>query len=316
MTAYLVRRLLLFIPVVFGAALFVFFVMQVLPGDVAQLILGEEGRAGSVAVEKLRAQLGLNRPLYEQFLSWLWGVLRLDLGNSLWTGRPIMDELVVRIPVSLEFVFLGVILSVIIGVPAGIVSAVKRETPFDYAVRSLAYCGQAIPNFWLGIMVIILLVTVFRWLPPVSYSSIIENPIENLLMMAAPAFVLGFRQTAVTARMTRSCMLEVLSEDFVRTARAKGLLERAVLLRHALTNALLPIITIVFMEFAYLFGALIVLEHVFNLPGMGSFIVEAIYRRDVPTVQAIILFLALVVALTNLAQDLLYGLLDPRIRYS
>lgn len=318
MNRYVARRLILFIPVVFGAALLIFLMMHVVPGDVALAILaaGGEGTAPAEALADLREQLGLNRPLYEQFFAWIWGVLRLDLGNSPWTGKPIVSELVSRIPLSLELVVLGVVLSALLGIPAGVISAVRQESVVDYMVRVIAYFGQATPVFWLGIIAIIFMVNFFHWLPPLGYVDFFEDPMKNLSIMAVPVVVLGLRQTAVTARMTRSCMLEVMREDYIRTARAKGLGERIVLLRHALRNAMLPVITIIFMEFAYLFGALIVLESVFTLPGMGRFLVDAIHHRDIPTVQAIILVIAFIVAFMNLAQDLVYGWLDPRIRYA
>ncbi|MBI2908218.1 MAG: ABC transporter permease [Chloroflexi bacterium] len=318
MYEYIARRILLLAPVVLGAAVLIFFTMHILPGDVAQTILssGGEGSVAPEALANLREQLGLNRPLHEQLLSWMWGVVRLDLGDSLWTGKPIVSELASRIPLSLELVIFGVSLSVLLGVPAGVFSAVRRESALDYAVRIAAYLGQAMPVFWLGILVIIFSVNILQWNPPLGYVDFFEDPVKNGLIMAAPVAVLGFRQTAVTARMTRSCILEVMREDYIRTARAKGLRESIVLWRHALRNAFLPVITIVFMEFAYLFGALIVLESVFTLPGMGRFLVDAIHHRDIPTVQAIILILAFVVAFMNFAQDLIYGWLDPRIRYS
>ncbi|MBI2907607.1 MAG: ABC transporter permease [Chloroflexi bacterium] len=318
MLKYCLRRLLLFIPVVFGAATLIFGIMQVLPGDVALVILGAggEGAVTPEALARLREQLGLDRPIYEQYLSWLWGMVRFDLGKSLWSGEPIIHELAMRIPLSFELVVLGTLISTSFAIPVGVISAIRQDAAPDYVVRIFAYAGQAMPGFWVAILLILFLVRLFQWLPPLGYVNLFEDPGKNLQILIWPALVLGVRHAAISARMTRSCVLEVMREDYIRTAWAKGLAEKTVLIRHTLKNAMLPVITIIAMEFSYLFGALIVIETVFTLPGMGRFLVDAIYHRDIPVVQVIIVVIALLVAVVNLLTDMLYAWLDPRIRYA
>lgn len=318
MLQYVIRRVLLFIPVIFGAATLIFAIIQILPGDVALVILGAggEGTITPQALASLRDQLGLNRPVWEQYLSWLWNLIHLNLGNSLWSGEPIIKELAMRVPLSFELVILGTSLATAFAIPIGVISAIRRDGLPDYVVRIFAYIGQAMPGFWAGILLILFLVKVFNWLPPLGYVNFFDDPRKNLEILIWPALILGIRHAAVSARMTRSCMLEVLREDYIRTAWAKGLTERVVLIRHTLKNAMLPVITIIGMEISYLFGALIIIETVFTLPGMGRFLVDAIYHRDIPVVQVIIVVIALLVAGINLLTDMIYAWLDPRIKYA
>ena len=318
MQQYIARRLLMFVPLLLGAALFIFIIMRILPGDVALVILSAGGEGAAATEEKLatlRHQLGLDRPYWEQFGLWLWDVVRLDFGKSLWSGEPISKELAIRLPLSLQLIIMITAVSLIISIPIGVISAIRQDAITDYFLRVFAIFGLALPSFWIGILLIMLLLLVFHWIPPLGYANFFEDPSKNMQILIWPAIAAGYRQAAVITRMTRSCMLEVIREDYIRTAWAKGLSERVVVIRHALKNSLLPVITIVGIEFAYLFGALVVTETVFTLPGMARYLVDAIYHRDYPVVQTIILILVTFVATANLLVDLTYGWLDPRIRY-
>jgi peptide/nickel transport system permease protein len=316
MRTYLLKRLLLMVPTLLGAASLVFVIMRVIPGDVALLVLGGDG--GQVDQKQLaavRQQLGLDQPLLVQFATWLWGVLRFDFGNSLWTGQPVVHELLIRLPLSLELALFATMVSVIIAIPLGMLAAVRQDTWVDYVVRVISIGGLAIPGFWVGILCILGLVIFFGWGPPLEFTPPWVDPWANFQMMLWPVVTVGYRFSAVTTRMTRSTVLEVLREDYIRTAWAKGLRERAVVIRHALKNALLPVVTLVGTEFAFLIGGLVVTETVFTLNGIGRFVVDAVAHRDYPVVQALVFLIAFGFVVVNLLVDLTYAWLDPRIRY-
>ena len=317
MRAYLAKRLLLVIPTLLGVASVVFVIMRVIPGDVALLILGGDdgGRIDRAQLAAMHRQLGLDQPLLVQFGHWLWGVLHFDFGNSLWTGRPVMEELVVRLPLSLELAVLATIVSVLLAIPLGMVAAVRQDTWVDYVVRVVSIGGLAIPSFWVGILIILLLVIYFGWGPPLEYTLPWVDPWANFQQMVWPVVTVGYRYAAVTTRMTRSTLLEVLRDDYIRTAWAKGLGERAVVFRHALKNAMLPVITLIGTEFAFLIGGLVVTETVFTLNGVGRFVVDAVAHRDYPVVQALVFVIAFGFVVVNLLIDLTYAWFDPRIRY-
>jgi peptide/nickel transport system permease protein len=317
MRTYLTKRLLLIVPTLLGVAVVVFLIMRVIPGDVSLLILGgdQTGRIDPQQLAALRHQLGLDQPLAVQFATWLWGVLRLDFGTSLWTGQPVIDEVLIRLPLSLEVAILATIVSVVLAVPLGMLAAVRQDTWVDYAIRVVSIGGQAIPSFWVGILVILFLVIYFGWGPPLEFTPPWVDPWANFQQLVWPVVTIGYRYAAVTTRMTRSTVLEVLREDYIRTAWAKGLRDRAVVIRHALKNAMLPVITLVGTEFAFLIGGLVVTETVFTLNGVGRFVVDAVAHRDYPVVQALVFLIALAFVVVNLLIDLTYAWLDPRIRY-
>jgi peptide/nickel transport system permease protein len=314
---YLAKRLLLIVPTLFGVAAVVFLIMRVIPGDVTLLILGgdQTGRIDPQQLAAMRHQLGLDQPLAVQFGTWLWGVLRLDFGTSLWTGQPVIEEVLIRLPLSLEVAILATIVSVLLAIPLGMLAAVRQDTWVDYVIRVGSIGGQAIPSFWVGILVILFLVIYFGWGPPLEFTPPWVDPWANFQQLVWPVVTVGYRYAAVTTRMTRSTVLEVLREDYIRTAWAKGLRERAVVIRHALKNAMLPVITLVGTEFAFLIGGLVVTETVFTLNGVGRFVVDAVAHRDYPVVQALVFLIALCFVIVNLLIDLTYAWFDPRIRY-
>jgi peptide/nickel transport system permease protein len=317
MRTYLTKRLLLIVPTLLGVASLVFVIMRVIPGDVALLILGGD-QAGQIDTKQLAAmhhQLGLDQPLVVQFGSWLWGVARLDFGTSLWTGRPVIEELLIRLPLSLELAILATLVSVLVAIPFGLLAAIRQDGWVDYVVRVISIGGLAIPSFWVGILVILFLVLYFGWGPPLEYTPPWIDPWANFQQMVWPVVTVGYRYAAVTTRMTRSTVLEVLREDYIRTAWAKGLRERGVVIRHALKNAMLPVITLIGTEFAFLIGGLVVTETVFTLNGIGRFVVDAVAHRDYPVVQALVFLIAFGFVIVNLIIDLTYAWFDPRIRF-
>jgi peptide/nickel transport system permease protein len=317
MRTYLAKRLLLIVPTLLGAAALVFLIMRVIPGDVTLLIFGGD-QASQVDPRQLAAmrhRLGLDQPLWVQFGSWLWGVLRFDFGTSLWTGRPVIEELLVRLPLSLELAVLATIVSVLLAIPFGMLAAVRQDSWVDYVIRVVSIGGLAIPSFWVGILIILLLVIFFGWGPPLEFTPPWINPWANFQQMVWPVLTVGYRYAAVTTRMTRSTVLEVMREDYIRTAWAKGLQERAIVIRHAMKNAMLPVVTLIGTEFAFLIGGLVVTETVFTLNGVGRFVVDAVAHRDYPVVQALVFLIALSFVVVNLLIDLTYAWFDPRIRY-
>jgi peptide/nickel transport system permease protein len=316
---YIVHRILLYVPILFLVTVLVFLLMRVIPGDPAMLILAGTSGEGSFKKEdlaNLRRELGTDRPLYVQYGSWLWGLLHGDLGRSLFYRTQIEKEISPRLPATLELALLAVLLSVVVAVPLGALSAVKQDSTLDYVARVFTFTGISIPIFVTGLVVVYLLVRLFNWFPPLGYATLWEDPWTNLQQMLFPALALAFFELNFTARVTRSAMLEVLREDFIRTARSKGLLERRVILVHALKNAALPIITVSAWSLARLLGGTIIIEKIFLVPGMGTLLLEAITARDYTLIQAIVLLYTLVVLTANLAVDLVYSWLDPRIRYA
>jgi len=316
MKTYILRRLLWAIPTLLGAVTFIFLIMRVLPGDVAMMIVGSEEAASADPAElaAIREQLGLNRPLYEQYFSWMWDLVRGDLGKSMFSGNTVWHELSIRLPYTLSLVVLSVIITMLVAIPVGVISALKQDTWLDYGLRSFAISGVAIPGFWLGMLMLMFTVEVFRWSPPLQYAPIFSNPGVAIQQLMMPALALGFRSAASSARMMRSSMLEVLREDYVRTARAKGLRERSVLYLHAMKNAILPVITIFGMQIIFTFGMSVIIERVFNVPGVGRLLVDSINNRDLDMVQGLVAILVTLVMAVNLAVDLIYAWIDPRIR--
>jgi peptide/nickel transport system permease protein len=319
MGEYAIRRVLLFIPTLLAATVLVFALFWIVPGDPALTILaGGEGDSGTVSpeqLERLRLALGLDRPIYVQYASWLGSVLRGDLGTSLWYKTPVWEQLKDRFLVTMELAVMAMLLAFCAAVPLGITSAVKQDTGFDYLSRVFSTIGIALPTFWLGILIVYALATFFQWLPPLGYATVWDDPLLNLQQLIFPALTLAFHDLAFTARVTRSSMLEVMREDYLRTARAKGLMEIVVVGRHALKNALLPVVTVSGYQFARLLGGVIIVESIFVVPGMGTLLIDSIVHRDFIVLQAVVLLIAAVVLSLNLAIDLLYGVLDPRIRY-
>ena len=316
MYKYVLRRLLLAIPVLLLSSLIVFGLMRVMPGDALIALMGESGNISDKDLAKIRKELGLDRPYHEQYVLWLWQMVTFNPGHSIFTNEPIPDALKKAIPVTMELAGLAMVLGLLIAVPIGVLSATRQDSPSDYAGRVVAVSGLSLPDFWLGTLVITFAAIWFRWIPPIGYASLFEDPLKNLQQFLLPAAVLGFRLSAATMRMTRSTVLEVLREDYVRTAWAKGLGGRIVVYKHALKNALIPVVTIVGGQLGTLLAGTVVVETIFALPGMGRLTVEAILYRDYPIVQTLVMFIAIVVVLSNLFVDLLYGVLDPRVRYS
>ncbi len=316
MTRYVVNHLLLMVPTLFGVAAITFVVLRVVPGDIVALKYADSGATiPREQMETERARLGLDKPVWAQFLDWLGGLARLDLGESMWTGQPVAREVAIRLELSLQLAAMATLIAVLISIPLGVLAAVRQDTWVDYAIRVFSIAGLAVPSFWLGLLIILGLLSFFRWSPPLSFTPFATNPGENLAQLIWPALAVGYRYSAVATRMTRSTVLEVLREDYVRTARAKGLAERAVVARHALRNALLPIVTVIGLEFAFLVGGLVVTEQVFNLNGIGKLLVDAVTRRDYTMTQSLILLISATFVLVNFVVDLLYGWLDPRVSY-
>ena len=314
---FLIRRLLLVIPTLIGVAVAVFFLIRVMPGDVVVVKLRADGASVSdETIQAERKRLGLDRPLHHQFADYMVGLTRLDLGQSLWTGDSVAREIAIRIPVSFQIALMATLIAVLIAVPLGTISAVYRDTWVDHVVRVLAVSGLAIPSFWLGMLIILALLTMFNWLPKIGYVSIFEDPVTNLAALIWPAISVGYRYAAVATRMMRSALLEVMREDYIRTARAKGLWTSLIMRRHALRNALLPVVTVIGLEFAFLIGGLVVTEQVFNINGIGKLFVDATARGDFNLIQGLVLFIAMVFIFVNLLVDVLYAWLDPRIRLS
>jgi peptide/nickel transport system permease protein len=316
MWRYILKRLLLMVPTLFGVATLVFLLLRVLPGDIVELKYAGSGAfAPKEAIARERAQLGLDQPMWKQFGAWIWGIARWDFGNSMWTGQPITREIAIRLELSIELALLATLVAVVIAIPLGTLAALKQDTWIDYFVRVFSIAGLAVPSFWLGIIIILAFVIYFRWLPPLTFTSFWVDPKANLAQLIWPALAVGYRYSAVATRMTRSAVLEVLREDYIRTARAKGLWERAVLTRHALRNALLPVITVIGLEFAFLVGGLVVTEQVFNLNGIGKLFVEAISQRDYTMVQSLVLLTSFVFIFVNFLVDMINAFIDPRITY-
>jgi peptide/nickel transport system permease protein len=310
---------LLFIPTLLIATLLVFVLLRLIPGDPAMVkLVGETGEAKFTQeqLEAMRAKLGTDKPLYVQYGDWVWGMLRLDFGVSLFFEEPVAKDLAAKFPITLELTVLALLIATLIAVPLGMLSAIKQDTPTDYVARIITISGVALPNFWVGILIVYFLVLLFSWMPPLGYANVWEDPATNLRQLIFPALALGFYNMAFTARVTRSSMLEVYREDYIRTARAKGLAERVVVLRHALKNALLPMATVSGYEFGRLLAGTVVIENIFMVPGMGKLLIDSVLHRDYTTVQAIVVVTTVSVLILNLALDVIYGWLNPRIRFT
>ncbi|HUC09821.1 MAG TPA: ABC transporter permease [Stellaceae bacterium] len=323
MHRYIIQRLLLVVPTLFGAAALVFVLMRLIPGDICVVRLGSGGGTfDERAVAACHAELGLNRPLILQFFDFIWGFCHFDFGTSMWSGKPVSYEIAARFPISLEVALLATIVAVLVAIPFGTLSALKQNSVLDLVVRVIAIAGLATPGFWLGILIILAILNISQiafgapWMPPIDYVPLWKDPVRNLSMAIWPAIAVGYRTSAVTMRMTRSAMLEVMREDYIRTARAKGLIERIVVNRHALKNALLPVVTLIGIESAFLIGGLVVTEQVFNLNGIGRLLVQAVQNQDYTLTQALVMLTVAVFVFTNTAVDMLYAWLDPRIRYA
>ncbi len=312
MTTYLFHRLLLTLPVLAFVSMIVFALVNLVPGDPALIMLGEQATPEAVAA--LREEMGLNRPVVVRYLIWLSRVVQGDLGRSVRDGRPVLTTLVQKLPVTVELAGASLLVAWAIAIPAGALAAWKRRTPVDYAASTVALLGISIPNFWLGIMMIYFLAVHLRLLPASGYVEPWLDPWRSLRLMIMPSIVLGTALAALVMRQLRSSMIEVLQTEYVRTARAKGLGDRAVLVRHAMKNALIPVVTVMGLQLSGLLGGAVITETIFAIPGVGRLAVQSILTRDFPMVQGVVLFVALAVVVTNLVVDLIYGFLDPRIR--
>jgi peptide/nickel transport system permease protein len=313
---YIATRFLLMIPTLLAVAVLIFVLVRVVPGDIVELRLVAGGSyVTREVVEAERVRLGLNKPIGTQFVEWMVGLVRLDFGTSMWSGQPITHEIGIRLQLSLELAILATLIATVLAIPLGTLAAVRRGTWIDQAVQVFSVAGLAVPSFWLGILMILFLLSYVHWLPPLTFTPLWVNPAANLGQLIWPALAVGYRYSAVATRMTRSAMLEVLREDYVRTAWSKGLSEPVILRKHALRNALLPVTTVIGLEFAFLIGGLVVTEQVFNLNGIGKLIVDAISHRDYTLIQGLMLLVAAAYVLANFVVDVFYAWLDPRISY-
>ena len=320
MRKYVARRLLLFVPTLLGASLLIFVLLRLVPGDIAEILVYQSGTESSAVqqkqVQQIRAELGLNRPVAIQYLVWLGDALRGDFGYSYTQRRPVSDILRERFPRSLELAVLTLLVAVVWAIPLGVISAARQNTWVDYTVRVVSISGLSLPIFFTGVLILWALVRFFRWLPPLEFVALTEDPLENLKQFVWPTLAQAYYISAPIMRLTRSQMLEVVRQDYVRTARAKGLGHYAVVYRHALSNSLLPVVTFIGWWGGRLLGGIVIMEIIFAIPGMGTALVQAVNYRDYPAVQAIVFVMALIFLTLNLLVDLLYAWLDPRIRYT
>ncbi|MBV9394583.1 MAG: ABC transporter permease [Methylobacteriaceae bacterium] len=314
MASYLTRRLMLMVVTLFGISIIIFFLLRVVPGNIVDILFDSAGMVNPAEKVKIERELGLDKPIPVQYLAWIGGIAQGDLGYSYVSEKPALDEIAPRIPVTAKLALLALIFSIALGIPLGVISAVKQNSGVDYALRVLSLTGLSVPAFWLGLLILMAFVARFDTIP--IYTEPTKSLWEELLLYSVPAAAVGFRSSALIMRLTRSSMLEVLRQDYIRTARAKGASAQAVNYDHALRNALLPVVTIVGIEAAFLFGGPIVTETVFNIPGVARFLVEAIRTRDYPIVQNLVMFIAIVVVVVNFLVDLTYAALDPRIKYA
>jgi peptide/nickel transport system permease protein len=314
---YFVKRFLLMIPTLLGVIVLVFALLRVVPGDVVEMRFasGQNQFVDQKMLDVERAKLGLDKPVWQQFVAYMAGLLRFDFGRSMWTGAPIIEEIKLRFALSLQLALMATLVATVLAIPLGVVAALRQDTWVDYAVRVFSIAGLAMPSFWLGIVLILGLLVLFQWLPPMVFTPLWVDPWENLAQLIWPAVAVGYRYSAVATRMTRSAMLEVLREDYIRTARAKGLWQKLILTRHALKNAMLPVLTVIALEFAFLLGGLVVTEQVFNLNGLGLLFVQAIAHRDYTLTQALVILVAAAFIVVNFLVDLAFAWIDPRIRY-
>jgi peptide/nickel transport system permease protein len=315
MKTYVAQRLGIAILTLLGMSLVIFGLLRLAPGDIVDILFAAAGYVDPAARTEIMRELGLDQPLWVQYLEWMRQILTGDMGKSYRYDLPAWEIIRPLVPVTLELAALSLVVSVALGVPLGVISAVRQDTGLDYLLRVFSLAGLSMPSFWLGMVIILGLVAWIGWIPPVTYVSPAENLGLHLIQFALPALAVGYRSSALIMRITRSSLLEVMREDYIRTARAKGQSGGVVIWRHALKNAILPVVTVIGIEFAFLIGGLVVTETVFNLPGVARFLVEAILWRDYPVVQNLVMFIAVVVILSNLIVDMLYGVLDPRVRY-
>jgi len=317
MSRYLFQRLVALVPTLLGISIIVFLVLRLIPGDTISAMIGTQYKLTEAQAAALREYYGLDKPLHEQYIRWLLAALRGDFGFSVRSGQPVLTEILSRFPLTLELAILAMVIALLAGMPIGVVSAVKRDSVIDIAGRLLSLIGLALPNFWLGTLIILVLSVFFHTLPNSGdYTDLLQDPILNLKQLIFPAITLGFAFSASVVRTTRSSLLEELQQDYARTARGKGLREQTVIVRHCLANALIPVITIVGVEMGYLLGGAIIVEEVFALPGVGRLLLNGINQRDYAVVQGTVLFVALNFVLINLIADLAYAFVNPRIRHS
>jgi len=319
MRAYAIRRILLGIPTLFIVTVLVFLSVRLIPGDVIDLMVDEmateSGMGSELTVEYLRHALGLDLPIHVQYGKWISGVFRGDFGTSLWTGRPILPDILRRYPISIELGLMAIILALIIALPVGIYSAIRQDTPTDYVGRTFAIGMMAMPGFWLATMVVVYPSIYLNWTPPVQYTPLIQNPTENLLQFILPAALIGASMSGGQCRMLRTMMLEVLRQDYIRTAWSKGLRERTIIMKHALRNAAIPLVTILGPMILHLIGGSVIMEQIFCLPGLGRYFIDALNQRDYPIISALNTITATGIIFVNVAVDLSYAWLDPRIQY-
>jgi len=317
MQVYITRRLLALIPTLFFASLIVFVTVRLIPGNVIDLMLSQNDiSAGKMNRQALEAALGFDQPMHIQYLRWIGGILFSgDLGRSLWHNTPVTEEILQRLPVTFELGLLAMMVALSLAIPIGVYSAVRQDTAADYAMRSFSILMLAVPSFWLGTLVIVFPSIWWGWSPEIQYVPFTRNPIQNLGQMIVPAIILGFGLSAITMRLMRTMMLEVLRQDYIRTAWAKGLSEGLVVMRHALRNAMIPVITLIGLQAPVLIGGAVIMEQIFVIPGMGLLLLEAVGQRDYPVITGVFLVVGLAVVLINLIVDLSYGLLDPKVRY-
>ena len=313
MGAYLIRRFLLMLLTLFGMSVLIFVMLRLVPGNITDIIFDSAGFVNPAQKAKIERQLGLDQPIVTQYVNWIAGLARGDLGYAFVSEKPALDEILPRIPVTAKLAVLALVFSVLFGVPLGVISAVRQNTALDYALRVVSLSGLSLPSFWLGLLILMACVHWFGWIP--IYRSTPNDFWREIGLLIIPAAAVGFRSSALVMRLTRSSMLEVLRQDYIRTARAKGASEPSVNYDHALRNAVLPVVTIIGIEAAFLIGGLIVTETVFNIPGVARFLVEAIRWRDYPIVQNLVMFIAVVVVVVNFIVDMTYVALDPRIKY-
>jgi len=313
--SYILQRLGIGLVTLFGMSVVIFLLLRLAPGNIVDILFSTGGYVNPSERAAIERELGLDKPLWAQYTDWISQMAVGNLGKSYRYDLPAWEIIKPLVPVTLELAFLSLVISVVLGVPTGVISAVRQDTRLDYALRVFSLAGLSMPSFWLGMVIILGLVAWFGWIPPVTYVRPSENLRLHLVQFLLPALAVGYRSSALIMRITRSSLLEVLREDYVRTAWAKGQSKRIVIWRHALKNAILPVVTVIGIEFAFLIGGLVVTETVFNLPGLARFLVQAILWRDYPIVQNLVMFIAVVVILSNLLVDMLYGVLDPRVRY-
>jgi peptide/nickel transport system permease protein len=314
MGKYILRRLIMLVPTLIGMSLLIFLMLRLLPGDILDIIAGTDAQVSEEQMQKLREAMGLADPIPVQYIKWLGDILRGDPGNSMRSGEPVSELLRRALPITVELAVLSVIISTVVAVPLGVISAVKRDTPLDFASRVGGLIGLSLPSFWLATLMLLVSAKAFGWTPSLRFVPIWQDPVANLKQMLLPAIAIGVQLMAIIMRMTRTTMLEVLGQDYVRTARAKGLRSRIVLYRHALKNALIPVITVIGFQLGTLMGSSAIVEVIFGLNGIGNTLLQGIFNRDYTLVQAATLYLAVVFVLINLAVDILYGFLDPRIK--